>query len=158
MPGFLVASGVLLLSASLLLTVTALSVLAARAARSPLSLRPPIVAVAVGIGAIAFQLLFRWGGDPHWDALMTASVLTHPESVSLREWLFFAHPLVIPLTAPFQLFVSDPLQAVSLREAVCHGALLSLRYLAVRARCTDPARRLMCAVFACLQVFLSAGR
>ena len=156
--GFLVASGVLLLSASLLLPVTALSVLAARAARSPLSLRPPIVAVAVGIGAVAFQLLFRWGGDPHWDALMTASVLTHPESVSLREWLFFAHPLVIPLTAPFQLLVSDPLQAVSLRETVCHGALLSLLYLASRALCTDPSRSLMIAAFACLQVFLSAGR
>lgn len=156
--GFLVASSVLLLSASLLLPVTILFVGAARAARTHLRSRPPFIAVAVGVGAVAFQLLFRWGGDPHWDALMTASVLTHPESVSLREWLFFAHPLVIPLTAPFRLLVSDPLQAVSLRETICHGALLSLLYLAGRALCPDPARSLYLATFACLQLFFSVGR
>ena len=156
--GFVIASGVLLLHAPLLLPLTTLGVLAARAAAPHRQSGPLLFAVILGILSASFQLLFAWGGEPAWDALMTASVLTHPDAVELQGWLFFAHPLVIPLTAPFRWFTSDPLQAVTLREAVCHGGVITLLYLGGRALAGTHRHGLLIALLAVLQVLLSVGR
>jgi len=156
--GFLTASGLLLFAAPLLLPATTILLLAARASRSHLGARPLLFPAILGILSTSFQLLFAWGAEPAWDALMTASVLTHPTMVSLSDWLFFAHPLVIPLTAPFRLLCSDPLQAVQLREAVCHGGVITLLCLSARALCPDRRQGLLVALFACLQVLFAVGR
>jgi hypothetical protein len=156
--GFLTASGLLLFAAPLLLPATTVLLLAARASRPRVGARPLLFPIILGISSTSFQLLFAWGAEPAWDALMTASVLTHPTAVSLGDWLFFAHPLVIPLTAPFRLLCSDPLQAVQLREAVCHGGVITLLCLSARALCPDRKQGLLVALFACLQVLFAVGR
>ena len=90
-------------------------------------------AALCGFFAASLQLALRGTGAAAWDGLMTASVLTHPDWVSLREVLFFAHPLVIPLTWPFMALTDDPLRAVVLREVVCSGGVVALTYYGVRS-------------------------
>jgi hypothetical protein len=92
-----------------------------------------LVALGCGLSAIAAYLAFRHGGRHQWDALMTGSVLARPEWASTRDWLFFAHPLVIPLTAPFAWLLGDPLLAAGAREALFGGVVVALAFLAVRA-------------------------
>jgi hypothetical protein len=87
----------------------------------------------LAVGSAALYLLVPYVGDRQWDALMTASVLARPQAVSTREVLFFAHPLVIPLTVPFFWLSDDPLQAAATREA-CFGAIvIGLAYLGARS-------------------------
>lgn len=90
---------------------------------------------ASGLGAAAalYYLLQPFVGDRGWDGLMTATVLTHPDWVTSRELLFFAHPLVIPLTVPFVWLGLPPLYAAAAREALCGGAVVALGYLASAA-------------------------
>src|SRR5688572_7211652 len=92
-----------------------------------------LVALACGLGATALYLGFRHGGHHQWDALMTGSVLARPEWASTRDWLFFAHPLVIPLTAPLAWLLGDPLLAAGAREALFGGVVVAIAFLAVRA-------------------------
>ncbi|MDH5492808.1 MAG: hypothetical protein OEY14_12720, partial [Myxococcales bacterium] len=79
----------------------------------------------LGASSTLLYLLFPFVGDRGWDALMTASVLARPEGAGAVEILFFAHPLVIPLTWPFA-WLTDPLLATSLRESVAAGVVVGL--------------------------------
>lgn len=90
-------------------------------------------ALLFGLCAALLQILAGYGGDPLWDGLMTASVLAQLRDVPIGDVLFFAHPLVIPLTAPFAWLVRDPLWAASVREAVCSGGVLALTYALTHA-------------------------
>jgi len=96
---------------------------------------------ALGIGAVssALYLACPHVGDRQWDALMTAAVLARPEAVRTEELLFFAHPLVIPLTAPFMRLTGDPLAAAALREICAGGLVVALGFLGARA-VTGPRR------------------
>lgn len=154
--GILTASGLLLLAAPLLLPVTLLSQVIARSLgprRSPL-----LPALSIGMLATAAQLLFRFGADPQWDALMTANVLHQGRAAALGDWLFFAHPLIIPLTAPFLLFTDDPLVAVLVRESFSLGGNMALLYLAARALQPQPCHKALTATLACLLYLLARGR
>ena len=131
--GLTVATGVLLIRAPLLVPLVFLSAVVSRLAPS-ISLRASWCQAALcAVLAVAWQLLLRSTGAAAWDGLMTAAVLTHPGWVSLREVLFFAHPLVIPLTWPFMALTDDPLRAVVLREVVCSGGVVALTYYGVRS-------------------------
>lgn len=94
------------------------------------ALRP---ALGLGAAAALYYLLRPFVGDRGWDGLMTATVLTHPDWVTTRELLFFAHPLVIPLTAPLFWLGLPPLYAAAAREALCAGGVVALGYLATVA-------------------------
>ena len=94
------------------------------------ALRP---ALGLGAAAALYYLLRPFVGDRGWDGLMTATVLTHPDWVTPREILFFAHPLVIPLTAPLVWLGLPPLYAAAAREALCAGGVVALGYLAAAA-------------------------
>jgi hypothetical protein len=154
--GMLTASGLLLIAAPLLLPVTLLSLVIARSLgprRSPL-----LPALLIGALATAAQLLFHFGADPQWDALMTASVLHQGRAAPLGDWLFFAHPLIIPLTAPFLLFTDDPLMAVLVRESFSLGGNMALLYLAARALQPQASQKTLTASLACLVYLLAGGR
>ena len=97
---------------------------------------------------------------------MTAEVLRLVSTTHLSDWLFFAHPLVIPLTAPFRLLVDDPLRAVVVREATCMGGIVVLLARSASAICKDRQRGLFAMFVAALlfffrwryQLTLSGGR
>lgn len=154
--GILTASVLLLLAAPLLVPVTLLSQWLARSLGRQGS--PLLPAVSIGALGTVLQLCFRFGSDPQWDALMTATVLHHGQAAPLADWLFFAHPLIIPLTAPLLLLTEDPLHAVLLREALCLGGNLALLYLAARALTPPTGQRALTAAFACLGYLLARGR
>ncbi len=155
--GFLSASVVLLLAAPLLLPSTTLLLGLARLAGHRPS-RWLWWSIILGILSTSFQILFRDGGEPGWDALMTASVLNQVRPVEPSDWLFFAHPLVIPLTAPFRLFVEDPVLAVVVRESVFLGGVVCLLSLTARAVCKDTGDALLVTVCAVLLMLLAGGR
>lgn len=90
-------------------------------------------ALLLGAAASLYYLVHPYVGDRGWDGLMTATVLAHPDWVTTREVLFFAHPLVIPLTAPLVWLGADPLQAAAAREALCAGGVVALGVLAATA-------------------------
>ncbi len=90
-----------------------------------------LLALLLGAASAALVLLVPFVGDRQWDGLMTASVLARGGEA--REWLFFAHPLVIPLTVPFSWLIGDPLGAAAAREAVFGGIVVALAYLGARA-------------------------
>lgn len=96
-------------------------------------LRELAPALLLGAAASLYYLLRPYVGDRGWDGLMTATVLAHPDWVTAREVLFFAHPLVIPLTAPLAWLGVDPLQAAAAREALCGGGVVALGALAATA-------------------------
>lgn len=100
------------------------------AGRDSGALRP---ALALGAASALYYLLCPYVGDRGWDGLMTATVLAHPDWVTAREVLFFAHPLVIPLTAPLAWLGLLPLHAAAAREALCAGGVVALCYLAAAA-------------------------
>src|SRR5262249_917478 len=119
---------------------------------------PIMQALYVGGVATLLGLLFPWLDVHGWDALMTGTVLVHPEAVSLREVLFFAHPLVIPLTFPFPRFTDDPLVAAAAREAVCGGGVVALAYLGARAAAARTPRPWLVGLFAAAGLCLAVGR
>lgn len=96
-------------------------------------LRELAPALLLGMAASLYYLLGPYVGDRGWDGLMTATVLAHPDWVTAREVLFFAHPLVIPLTAPLAWLGLEPLQAAAAREALCAGGVVTLGVLAAKA-------------------------
>ncbi len=96
-------------------------------------LRELAPALLPGAAASLYYLLGPYVGDRGWDGLMTATVLAHPDWVTAREVLFFAHPLVIPLTAPLAWLGVEPLQAAATREALCAGGVVTLSALAATA-------------------------
>ena len=164
--GFLVgltfATGVLLIRAPLLVPLVFLSAAASQLAPS-IRLRAGWCQGALcGILAASLQLALRGTGAAAWDGLMTASVLAHPDWVSLREVLFFAHPLVIPLTWPFMALTDDPLRAVVLREVVCSGGVVALTYYGVRSALASTsaavALRTMAGGLSAAAVTLAVGR
>ena len=164
--GFLVgltfATGVLLIRAPLLVPLVFLSAATSRLLPT-MGLRAAWCQAALcGVLAVALQLLLRGTGTAAWDGLMTASVLTHPDWVSLREVLFFAHPLVIPLTWPFMALTDDPLRAVVLREVVCSGGVVAATYYGVRSALASTSAsvgmRTMAGGLAAAAVTLAVGR
>lgn len=90
------------------------------------SLPAPALAGLLGAASAALYLAVPFIGERKWDALMTGAVLARPEWVTPREVLFFAHPLVIPLTAPFAWALGDPLLAAGAREALFGGLVVGL--------------------------------
>ena len=94
---------------------------------------PGFQALGLGVASSALYLACPHVGDPQWDALMTAAVLARPEAVRTTELLFFAHPLVIPLTAPFLRLAGDPLGAAALREICAGSVVVALGFLGARA-------------------------
>jgi hypothetical protein len=94
---------------------------------------PGYQALGLGVVSSALYLAYPHVGDRQWDALMTAAVLARPEAVRAEELLFFAHPLVIPLTAPFLRLAGDPLGAAALREICAGGVVVALGFLGARA-------------------------
>lgn len=154
--GILTASALLLLAAPLLWPVTLLGHWLARRLGSPRSPLGP--AVLLGSLAAVLQLCFRFGSDPQWDALMTASVLHRGQAAPLADWLFFAHPLIIPLTAPLRLLTDDPLHAVLLRESLCLGGNIALLVRAASALAPPTSQRALPAALAALVYLLAAGR
>lgn len=155
--GFVSASIVILLASPFLLPLSTLLLLCARKLRKE---RQPAdwIPLLLGLFSVSFQLTFRDGGMPGWDALMTAEVLSHAKSTTAAEWLFFAHPLVIPLTAPFRLLVDDPLLAVSVREATCMGAAVTLLALAGQALGRTREDGIVVSCCAALLFLFSVGR
>lgn len=113
-----------------------------------------VLALALGALSTALYALAPLALAHHWDALMTASALARPEAVGTREVFFFAHPLVIPLTAPFTRLAGDPLAATSLREALFGGLVVAMAYAATRALSGS---RASC-VLAALALVLAQGR
>ena len=155
--GFVFASVLLLVCAPLLLPVATVLLWLARVLRRQHA-QEYTLSIILGILSVSFQLSFRSGGDPAWDGLMTAEVLSHVSTTHLSDWLFFAHPLVIPLTAPFRLLVDDPLRAVVVREATCMGGVVVLLALSASAICKDRQRGLFAMFVAALLFLFSGGR
>lgn len=125
--GYLVAS-LLVLTARGCLDALALTLGGALLFWGRLGPRLPLALLVAALAAAAY-VLFPYCGDRGWDALMTASVLRHPDQVSLRELFFFAHPLVIPLTWPARHLTADPLAAAALRESLAAGGVAGLALL-----------------------------
>jgi hypothetical protein len=111
----------------------------------------PLIALLLGAASAALLLLVPFVGDRQWDGLMTASVLARGGAA--REWLFFAHPLVIPLTVPFSWITRDPLGAAALREAMFGGVVVALAYLGARAAAGRAA-----GIIAAVTLILAASR
>lgn len=99
---------------------------------------PGFQALGLGVLSSVLYLVCPHVGDRRWDALMTAAVLARPEAVRTEELLFFAHPLVIPLTAPFLRLTGDPLGAAAVREICAGGVVVALGFLGARAVAAGP--------------------
>lgn len=113
---------------------------------------------ALGIAAGVFQWCARTGSLPQYDGLMTAAVLTHAGATPLSGWLYFAHPLMLPLTIPFSFLCSDRLGAVVLRETVSLAGLVCLLCSAVLALAREKERPWFGMIVAVLLFVLSVGR
>lgn len=91
----------------------------------------PIEITAFFFLSLAVLLLFPFPGSHKWDGLMTATVLARWNETPLQEILFFAHPLVLPITKLFDLLLPwhDPLFVSTFRECFFASATASLSYL-----------------------------
>ena len=88
-------------------------------------------ALTLFIGALGLMILFPSPGPRQWDGLMSATVLAHWPETPVNAILFFAHPLVLPLTRLFDLALPylDRNLIVSLREATFAACAATLIYL-----------------------------
>ncbi len=93
-------------------------------------LRPLEIAIFFFL-SLTVLLLFPFPGSHKWDGLMTATVLARWNETPLKEILFFAHPLVLPITKLFDLLLPwhDPLFVSTFRECFFAAATASLSYL-----------------------------
>lgn len=90
----------------------------------------------MGLFAAAWILpvLFPYPGARKWDGLMSATVLARWEETPLSAILYFAHPLVIPLTRLFDLVLPfrDPIFITAIRESLFAAGAAALIYLLAR--------------------------
>lgn len=91
----------------------------------------PLEITAFFFLSLGVLLLFPFPGSHKWDGLMTATVLARWNETPIREILFFAHPLVLPITKLFDLLLPwhDPLFVSTFRECFFAAATASLSYL-----------------------------
>ena len=155
--GLVSASGLLLFNAPVLLPAVTILFLVSRLAFSNRDFFS-LFTFSFGLLAALFQYFFREGSTANWDGLMTASTLLHSSTTPLSSWFFFAHPLVIPITLPFNSLCSDPLDAVVLRETVALALLVMLLCYAVSALCKSHKSTLFAALFGGLLYLFSVGR